>query len=220
MAFLFSFPMSYGWYYADPKLFINKWVIVLLVVTIFFRFRNIKAMKRYNDTIEEDLPRVMDLLVICIEAGMSISSAMMRVADETKGTAISDQFKETFFELNAGVSVEDAFMNLSDRAKVPDLQALTTSIVQSEKLGIGLVDTMRSHSVLMRETLRLRTKEKIMKLPVKMILPLVIFILPAVFTILAGPVYLQVQGSLFESLKEAKPGIEKVKEGPEEYGNY
>lgn len=203
-ALLISCPIALAWFVYDGELLFRKLGLITLLLMILLRLHNIKKMKMRRLTIEEDLPRTLDLLVVCVEAGMSVNSALSRVAEEIKGEPLSEELKITFYELNAGISLEDAFKSLSDRTKVADVHSLTTAIIQAEKLGMGLAETLRSQSAILRESLRLRTKEKIIKLPVKMIIPLAIFIMPAIFTILAGPAYLQVKGSLLTSIDMKK----------------
>lgn len=145
------------------------------------------CIRGHRRKIEEALPGTLDLLVVCVEAGMSLTSALVRIAEETKGTPLSNELRYTFHEINVGLSPEDAFHNLAGRAKVQDVNALVTTMIESEKMGMRLGECLRNHAGLLRETIRMRTREKIQKLPVKMLFPLVFFILPAIFTVVLAP---------------------------------
>ena len=146
-----------------------------------------QQIKKYRNLIEEALPTTLDLLVVCIEAGMSLNSALIRVAEETKGGPLSDELKHTFHEMNVGLSMEQAFHNLAARTNVPDVGSLVTTIIEAEQIGMKLGDTLRSHSAMLRETIRMRTREKILKIPVKILFPLVMFFMPAIFSIILAP---------------------------------
>lgn len=188
------------WHFYSPNYFALKFLATFAVVQLLTKMWNMRRWKRYQLKIEEALPGTLDLLVVCVEAGMSIQSALVRVAEETKGNPLSEEFKYTFHELNAGSPLDEAFQHLGQRTKVADLQALSTSITQADKLGIGLGETLRNQAKFLRETIRMRTREKIMKLPIKMIIPVVFFIMPAIFTVVAGPSLLQVRIGLFKPI--------------------
>jgi tight adherence protein C len=133
---------------------------------------------------------------------MSLPASLLRVCAEMKKSVLAKEFRITFHELNAGVSLENAFRHLSDRTKSPDVLALSSSIIQAEKTGMSLGEALRVQSKLMRETTRLKTKERILKVPVKMTIPLVLFFLPALFLVLAGPAYVQVTQQLSQQSDE------------------
>jgi pilus assembly protein TadC len=190
-----AIPFAMAWYGLDPTNFLLK-ILSAFVCILSIRKLWVKIQrKKLITAMEEELPSMLDLLMICIEAGMSINAALVRVSSEVKNSLLANEFRITFHELNASVTVEEAFRHLADRTQVPDLQALAAAIIQSEKLGIGLGETLRTQSRLLRETIRMRTKEKILKVPVKMIVPLALCILPAIFVVIIGPAFLQISST-------------------------
>ncbi len=188
------------WHLSSPNQFAIKFLTTFAVVQLLTKIWNVRQWKRYQLKIEEALPGTLDLLVVCVEAGMSVQSALVRVAEETAGNPLSEELRYTFHELNVGSPLNEAFQHLGQRTKVADIQALSTSITQADKLGIGLGETLRNQAKFLRENIRMRTREKIMKLPIKMIIPVVFFIMPAIFTVVAGPSLLQVSAGLFKPI--------------------
>lgn len=155
-------------------------------------FLKIYMVRRYRRLIEEALPTTLDLLVVCLEAGMSLNASLVRLAEETKGTPLSNELRYTFYEINVGLPAEDAFRNFANRTKVPDIKSFVITLIESEKLGMKLSDTLRNHSALLRETIRIRTREKILKLPIKLLFPLAFLIMPSIFVVLIGPSVLNI----------------------------
>jgi len=187
-----AFAVAYVWSLSDNSTFFYK---ALLLISVFLLFRQVHQLRKkiiFRQLIEEALPMAIDLLLVCVEAGMSMNSAIVRVANEIKGSPLSDELSLTYHELNAGLPFENALRNLGSRTGVADLQGVTSAIIQGDKLGISLGETLRSQARAIRETIRMRTREKVFKIPIKMIPPLVLFIMPAIFTVLAGPAMLQV----------------------------
>ena len=191
-----TLPLTLTWHSIEPeRAFILQMLLSMAAVLILQRlFISYKEIKR-RLAMEEELPATLDLLLVCIEAGMSFNAALIRVASEVKGSPLAYELRMTFHELNAGVALEHAFNHMAERTKVLDIRTLSTSIIQSQKLGISLSDTLRNQAYVLRETLRSRTKEKIMKVPIKMIIPLAIFILPTLFIVVGAPAYIQIQGA-------------------------
>lgn len=196
-----SLPLSAIWFLADPQFFVIKYVFSALVLLIGLRAMRIIQKIKYRQEIEERLPVVLDLLVVCIEAGMSINSSLIRCAEEMKGTALSSELRNTFYEMEVGLPLDEAFRNLGSRTGVEDVQSLATSIIQGEKLGIALGDTLRNQAKFVRESLRAKTKERILKTPVKIILPLVFCIFPCLFVVLLSPAFIQIKQEIIDKNK-------------------
>lgn len=175
------------WCAAQPSFFFLKFILLSLAMALFHSLWKIYRKRIYRTQIEEALPNTLDLMVVCIEAGMSLNAALVRVAEETKGTPLSNEFRQTFHELHMGLPSETVFRNLGARSQVEDLEALAMAIIQSEKLGMCLADTLRNQSKVLRETIRLRTREKIQKLPIKLLFPLVFLLMPSTLLVLLGP---------------------------------
>ena len=166
---------------------ILKLIAAVLIAIVSKFLCKISNVQKYRRKIEEALPGTLDLLVVCLEAGMSLHAGLARLAEETKGTPLSDELRYTFYEMNMGITPEDAFRNLATRTNVSDVKIFVTTIIESEKLGMQLGDTLRNHSTLLRETIRIRTREKVLKLPIKLLFPLVFLIMPSIFVVLLAP---------------------------------
>ncbi len=140
-------------------------------------------------TVADELPDALDLLVVCVESGMGLDQAIDRVCAElaTSGPVISAELKIMTLELRAGKARADALRGLSDRVGLDDLSSLTSLLVQADVFGISVGRTLRVYSDAMRTKRSQRAEEMAAKLPVKLLLPLVGFILPALFVAIMGP---------------------------------
>lgn len=137
-----------------------------------------------------DLPTVMDLLVLSLEAGMGLDRAMRTVAREYR-CALSDEMGRVLTDLDLGVGRGDAFERMAARVGLEDLQAVSRAIVQSEELGVSLVGVMQNQCREVRMSRRRSAEAEALRTPVKMLIPLVVFILPTLFMLLLGPVGLR-----------------------------
>jgi tight adherence protein C len=121
---------------------------------------------------------------------MAFDGAMATVAERTKG-ALTDELRRTLKEINLGISREEALNNLAIRTGVEDLRSFITAVNYISRLGGSLVDVIRIQTDSMRVKRRQRAEEKANQAPVKMMIPLVVFILPCVFLVILGPVFLE-----------------------------
>lgn len=134
----------------------------------------------------KSLPDVMDLLCVSVEAGLSFDGAFQRVAEKFSG-AVAQEFKEYLKEVRLGTTRPEALRNLGMRTGVPELRTFTAALVQAEQLGVGIARVLRVQSEQMREHRRQRAEEQAMKIPIKILFPMVIFIFPAIFVVVLGP---------------------------------
>ena len=137
-----------------------------------------------------DLPTVMDLLVLSLEAGMGLDRAMRTVAREYR-SSLSDELGRVLTDLDLGLGRGDAFERMAARVGLDDLQAVSRAIVQSEELGVSLVGVMQDQSREVRMSRRRAAEAEALRTPIKMLIPLVVFILPTLFMLLLGPVGLR-----------------------------
>jgi len=139
--------------------------------------------------IMEGFPDALDLLVICVEAGLSLNAAFVRVSQELTRAhpVLAEQLTLVTLELRAGKSRQDALRSLVMRTGVNDVRNFVTLMIQSEALGADLAQTLRIQAEEMRVLRMLRAEEKAHKLPVKLAIPLVLFILPTMFAVVLGP---------------------------------
>jgi tight adherence protein C len=170
---------------------LSKRVILVLVAALLGlmlpeMWLNGKVGKR-RSSIEQALPDVLDLLCISVEAGLGFDSAIQKVAEKFKGP-IGNEFQEYIKEVKLGRSRIDSLRGLARRTDLPDVRAFVAALVQAEQLGVSLAHVLRVQSDQMRYRRRTRAQERAMKVPIKMLFPLVIFILPTIFIVLFAPV--------------------------------
>jgi tight adherence protein C len=137
----------------------------------------------------QSLPDAMDLLVICVEAGMGLDSAINKVAEELGlgSPELSEEFHLMNLELRAGKQRADALKNLALRTNLDEIRSLTTLLVQTDKFGTSMADALRVYSDSYRTQRYQRAEEMAAKLPVKMVIPLVLCIFPSLFLVILGP---------------------------------
>jgi tight adherence protein C len=140
------------------------------------------------------MPDALDLLVICAEAGLSLDTALTRVGREIAVTSpvLAEEFSLTAIELGFLPSRQAALNNLMNRTNMPNLRALVNSLIQTERYGTPLANSLRVLSAEFRDERMMRAEEKAAKLPAKMTVPMIVFIMPALFIVLGGPAIIQV----------------------------
>ncbi|SDF01856.1 type II secretion system F family protein [Sporolituus thermophilus] len=161
---------------------------IAMLLPFFLLNRKIALRKR---RIQKDLPDVLDLLTVSVEAGLGFDGALAKLSEKMKG-ALVDEFTRVLQEMRMGVPRREALHALALRCDVPDLSLFTTSLIQADQLGVSIGQVLRVQSASMREKRRQRTRELAMKAPVKMLLPLVFFIFPAIFVVVLGPAVIQI----------------------------
>ena len=152
----------------------------------FYLQRKTLARKR---KIFEGFPDALDLMVVCVEAGMGLDAAIKRVGDEMvlKNKVLSDEFRILSLELRAGKARADALRNLASRMDLEDVSSLVTLLIQTDRFGTRVAQALRVHSDAMRTKRYQRAEEAAAKLPVKMVFPLIFFIFPSLFVTIIGP---------------------------------
>jgi len=142
----------------------------------------------------EAIPDALDLLVVCVEAGMGLDSAINRVAEETKMThpILSGELKLMNLELRAGKSRQDALRNLALRTNIDAMNSLVTLLTQTDKFGTSVAKALRVFSDSFRTQRFQKAEEVAAKIPVKLIFPLIFFIFPSLFVIVIGPAAIRI----------------------------
>ncbi|TLM69275.1 MAG: type II secretion system F family protein [Deltaproteobacteria bacterium] len=145
--------------------------------------------KARQERIFKGLPDALDLMVVCVEAGLGLDMTFKRVGDEIRPLCkdLSDEFSLTNLEVRAGKSRDEAFRNMSLRTNVPEVHNLMTVLAQTSRFGTSLATALRIHADAMRVKRRQIAEETAAKATVKLIFPLVLFIFPAIFVVLIGP---------------------------------
>ena len=142
----------------------------------------------------ESFPDALDLLTICVEAGLSLEAALNRVAAEIalKSRQLADELQLVCLEFRAGAGKERALRNLSLRTGVEDIDTLVAMLVQSEKFGTSVGESLRIHSEMLRVKRQQRAEERAAKVAVKLIFPLVLCIFPAILIVVGGPAMIRI----------------------------
>ncbi|HSM03994.1 MAG TPA: type II secretion system F family protein [Longimicrobiales bacterium] len=148
------------------------------------------------------LADALDLLVACVEAGMGLNQALVRVSDEIRNVsqALAEEFTMVNLEIRAGTARGEALRNLAKRTGSDDVEALVTSMIQTERFGTSIGRALRVQADTLRTKRRQRAEEAAAKTTIKLLFPLVLFIFPALFVVVLGPAVIEVVGALLEIL--------------------
>lgn len=162
-----------------------------------------RLVARRKDLIDRALPDVIDLMIICMEAGLALQASINRVAEEIK-----EGFREIHLELvltagemRAGIGREVALKNMARRCGVQSVKSLVTLMIQSEKMGTSMGQALRVHAEFSRVQRALRAEEIAAKIPVKMIIPLIFLIMPPFFVVAVGPAAIQLFKYVFPAIR-------------------
>lgn len=156
----------------------------------------VERRKRHRfDQIDRQLPEMIDLLVVTIEAGLGIL-ASMRVAGDSMPDPLGQELRLTLQEQRMGLSVQQAIQSLGSRADTPNMRIFVRSLTQGEKLGVSIGATMRNLSLEMRKRRRAMAEERAQKMPIKMLFPLIFCIFPAMFIVLLVPMVINIKDAL------------------------
>ena len=158
-----------------------------------------RMAKRRQHRLRLSLPDALDLLVVSVEAGLGLDQAIQRVADELAFAhrELSEELRLINFELRAGTARSEALHNLATRTGVDDISSLVAMLVQTDKFGTSVAQSLRVHSETLRTKRRQRAEEAAAKTGVKMVFPLVICIFPAVWVVTIGPAAIKFVQILF-----------------------
>lgn len=150
----------------------------------------------------ENFPDAADLMLICIESGLGLDAAMQRVADEIrlKCLPLAEELQLVNLEMRAGGSREQSLRNLALRTGVEEVLTFSTMLVQADRFGTSIGDSLRVFSDELRTRRRFRAEEQASKVPLKLLFPLVFFIFPSLLLVLLGPAFIQVYRILMPTL--------------------
>lgn len=179
---------------SDPT---NKFMAVAGAAAVGFfgpnEFVNLKAKRRQKE-ISRGLPNSLDLMVVCVESGLGLDQAILQVSKELEHAHpdISEEFALVNLELKAGKRRIEALRNLSERTASDDLKKLVAVLIQADRFGTGVAQSLRAHSDFMRVQARQIAEEKAAKLGVKLVFPIFFCILPSLFVVTVGPVAVKI----------------------------
>jgi tight adherence protein C len=157
------------------------------------RFILKRLIRNRQQRIRLGLPDALDLTVICVEAGLALDQAMMRVGEDLSHAhpELSSELHLVNLEMRAGKPRTEALKNLVDRTGVDDIRALVGTLIQTDRFGTSVAQGLRVHSDSLRTERRQRAEEQAAKTTIKMVLPLVLFILPSIIFVTLGPAFIQ-----------------------------
>jgi tight adherence protein C len=162
-----------------------------------------RMVSRRQERIRLALPDVLDLMVVCMEAGLGLDQALANVSRELLRTYpdVSQELALVNLEMRAGKRRVDAMKNLADRADEPELRKLVATLIQADRFGTSLAEALRTHADFLRVRRRQDAEERAGKVGVKLVFPIFFFILPAMLVVAAGPGLLQLFKNLFPLMR-------------------
>jgi tight adherence protein C len=163
-----------------------------------------KKIAKRQDTLRLSLPDALDMMVVSVEAGLGLDQAIQHVGRELQMThkELSEELSLVNLEMRAGKRRSEALRNLAERTGEPELQKLVAVLVQTDRFGTSIGDSLRAHSDFLRVKRRQEAEERAGKVGVKLVFPIFFFILPAMLVVAAGPGLLQVFKYLFPLMKQ------------------
>ena len=188
--------LVYG--YSKPMGMLGKGsLLILLAIALGVLFPHFFLRRKIHgrqEVITDALPDGLDLLVVCVEAGLGLNAAFIKITEEFQITSpiLSEEFDIVNREMVAGKPRPEALRALSDRTGVEDMKSLVAMLIQTEKLGTSLAQSLRVHSDSLRTKRRQRAEEAAAKTTIKLTFPLVFLLLPVMFIVLLGPAVIQV----------------------------
>ena len=185
--------------YNPALILVGAGIVGFLLPELWLTWR----VKKRQHRLRLALPDVLDLLVICVEAGLGLDQAILRVSQELKVAhpELSEELQLVNLEMRAGKTRLEALRELSSRTGVDDIKALVAMLIQTDRFGTSVARSLRVHSDSLRIKRRQRAEEMAAKATVKMVPPLVFFIFPALFVVILGPAVIAVARQLLPVLK-------------------
>lgn len=161
--------------------------VLILILCYLFPIAWLRSLvtSRQNQY-RRGMPDALDMLSVCVDAGLGFDQAMQRVGEQWK-TPMAIEFGRVVTEMEMGVSRQDALRNLADRLDITELSSFVAIIIQSDKLGMSIAETLHAQADQMRVERRYRAQERARTTPIKMLIPLAFLIFPAIMAMLLGP---------------------------------
>jgi tight adherence protein C len=175
------------WFVASLNVLVLIGACILSVLMFFYPDVRLSSMaKERMQEVENQLPDILDRLIISMDAGLGFETALAKVVQGRPGAGYVE-FRRVQQDLQLGFPRDLALSAMSQRLPIPDLRLVLDSILQSGKYGLSLSSVLRMQSEELRDRRKMRAQERAMKVPVKILLPLILCILPALFVVLVGP---------------------------------
>jgi len=185
-------------------------IAMLMMVPIGYRLPRIylaHLIKKRQKNIEFELPYVIDLLSLAIESGLDLTGGIAKVVEKSRNTDIVVEFKMFLADTKIGKSLEEALADMAERVRVLSFFSFVSSLIQAQRLGAEIGPTLRAQAEQMRYQRMILAEERVNKLPVKLLIPLVFFVFPSISVILVGPALLQIADNFpkFSPQAQAQP---------------
>ena len=160
----------------------------------YLRYR----VKGRQKAIVRALPDALDMMVVCVEAGLALNQALLRVSEDIVyiSPLMGEQLSLVNLEIRAGTAREEALRNLGERTGVSDIRSLVTMLIQTDRFGTSIATALRVHADTLRTKRRQRAEEASAKTTIKLIFPLVFFVFPAMFVVILGPALISIVRTL------------------------
>ena len=180
-------------------------LILLLLASIGYYLPNVllaNAIGRRQEELQDTMPDALDLMMVCVEAGLGLDAAMNRSASEIglRSQALSEELNLVALELRMGVRRETALRNLALRTGVEEISSFVAMLVQADRFGTNVADALRIQAETMRTHRRLRAEERAAKIPLKLLFPLIFFIFPSLMLVLMGPAMISIYRVLLPTM--------------------
>jgi tight adherence protein C len=197
-----ALPLAFVFFYALPKgtLFTFDSLLYIAALAIFgFLLPSIwlyRKVEKRKTEIFHTLPDILDLLTVCVEAGLGIAAALIRASDNPmfKGNPLAEELKIASMETRAGKLRADALRDMADRTMVDDIKSFASMLVQTERFGTSLSLALKVHADTLRTKRRQIAEEAAAKTAIKILFPLAFFIFPALLIIMIGPAFYKILG--------------------------
>ncbi len=183
----------------------SVWMFLLLLAAIGYYLPNLilsrKIFVRKRDLFE-NFPDAIDLMTVCVEAGLGLDAAMNKVGEEmhVKCMPLAEELNLVNLEIRAGRSREQAFRNLAQRTGVEEIEGLVAMLIQADRFGTSIGVSLRVHSEVLRTKRRLRAEEAAGKIALKLLFPLIFFLFPALMVVIIGPGAITMANVLFPAM--------------------
>lgn len=178
----------------------NRYTLSMILVVlgaIGYYLPNVVLSRRIatrQRVIFEDFPDALDLLTVCVEAGLSLDAALLKVCEELKfrSPVVASELDLMLLEMRSGFMKEDALRNLSLRTGVEDIESFCGMLIQADRFGTSIGESLRVLSDMLRTRRRMRAEERAAKIALKLLFPLIFCIFPALLTVLLGPAFIHI----------------------------
>ncbi len=173
------------------------WLLAVIAAVLGYLIPDVvltRATRRHQKAIQNGLPDAIDLIVVCVEAGSSLDQAIMRTSEELEVAlpSLARELRTVTNEIRAGKPRLEAFQGLAKRTQVEDVRALVTMLTQTDRFGTSIAQALRTHASTSRTKRRQRAEERAARVGVKLVFPLALCLVPALYVVCLGPIVIRI----------------------------